>query len=698
MSKIKVVTIGFITTLAFSVIATSSASAAWVVEHEELASGSTAALAATASVSEGYALKFGFITIKCTGETLNSVKPELTGSGKLVASSLIFSGCAASGGGCAITQSTIGTLPIAAELTQEGSLEASAAFKAQTGSLLATIKFTSGSECAYSGEVVPLTGKITTKLPTGQEEETTQNIDTNVSAGSGELKVGFSAAEFKGVAVLKLASAKPWMFLAAPPPPPRPTLEALSFMNDPAISIDHRNNPSHKELKEKQEKSEAAEKPITLLEYNEKEFKEKNEIAWRSPKASEVSESWPVAYVKEKNIEVKAKFGLEKATQEFLEKKAEGEAVVKGKAVIGGEAITFTMEAGQKFVPAPHVEVVLESNTLPKGKAFYEDITITWEWKVKEKGQPKAIEQEIEKSSHNLYVLFDDPETMPLYFTFLDLDTKGVQSQAGALEEKKVIAGVWEGFAHKEKLGECAFVECPQVHLRVYTPKTGKFTQGGTVMWYYSSLPIKPGKTNLKEIVEEEKTEKQARRRGCPGGEVAELLEWAEGRCGVWARTLKYALAMEGIDSEVVSLEVEYGKGPCAVKSACAMLIKEWKFGAGTGGEFPFAQNEIVHEEGATGQGVEYPPPWFWDHAIVKAGPSGEAQLYDPSYGTGAFPGTEVVKPATVKSVLEEYQKKSIDGFCEREVAGYPIKCQSSGATGLGLVAAGEGGAFEFPN
>ena len=112
--------------------------------------------------------------------------------------------------------------------------------------------------------------------------------------------------------------------------------------------------------------------------------------------------------------------------------------------------------------------------------------------------------------------------------------------------------------------------------------------------------------------------------------------------------------------------------------------------------EFPYESKAVVDAEGVAGQGVKNPEPFFWDHVIVKAGPSGAASLYDPSYGTGPFNGKEGGVSPTVESVLKEYQKASISGFCRPgvlEAFGKPRKCQKT-PSALELDA---GAGFTFP-
>ncbi len=211
MSKYKISIMMFIVALAVSAMAASTASASWFVNDEKLLSGETAALATTANVDESYVLKFGGITIKCASKTLSSVAPELVAPNKLTASSLVFGECAASGEECSLEQTQIGTRPLTAELTEEGTLQDKTVLTPKTGTLFATIKLT-GATCSETGKIA-ITGKAATTLPTGQSEKTLQEVDTN--APSGELKVGSASATLKGDASMKTGGASAgtnWLF------------------------------------------------------------------------------------------------------------------------------------------------------------------------------------------------------------------------------------------------------------------------------------------------------------------------------------------------------------------------------------------------------------------------------------------------------------------------------------------------------
>ncbi|HUA74992.1 MAG TPA: hypothetical protein VL988_09575 [Solirubrobacteraceae bacterium] len=481
-------------------------------------------------------------------------------------------------------------------------------------------------------------------------------------------ETGLSFVEFK------LTTEKLTKIAAPPPPPAAPRVEWIDFGKNQPVIVDH-----EKEVEEE----------VKTIE----EVGGKDKVEWKSPKAGEVTKNWPLAYVQNEKVKLEeARFGVAAATRKFLEEKAEGEPEVVGEAVIGGVAIkfkkTFTLaELKKQF--GEHGEYITtgaveSANALPE-KVFYELATITWKWGVKEKGREKPFEQGLGTSKHNLYVLFRAPlAATEIFLTILDLETRNAAKEAQPLKEPTAITGVWKGFANVEG-------GVPSVHVRTYNPasETGSLEPNSKkVLEYYGEI-VKPGK-NLEEVFKEEITAKK-RKLTCPGRGEQEMLEKFAGRCGGWALTLINAFAVEGIESKEVDLYVEYGKGDCAIKNLCVMLVKNWKFGKKGAAPFPFAAKETEDLEGVAGQGVKNPPPFFWDHAIVKVGAKGSGVLYDPSYGNGPFPGTEVVEKATETSVLEEFEKRSLDGFCAPET---PTECVKASELALAIQPEVK---FEFP-
>lgn len=212
MSKLKLLTVACVGALALTAFAlASSASAQWMVKGTTLTGSETKALATTAAVDEHGKLKAAGVTIECNGNTLNGTGPMIEASGeKGSATSLTFNECSANSN-CTVA-TTIATVPLVADTPIiEGNKDISTIFLPKTKTIFATIKF-NGAECALLG-TQPVAGKAKINAPTGAAENTLQEIQAEVQEASGELKVGSSAAELKGAALLKLTTNEPWSFL-----------------------------------------------------------------------------------------------------------------------------------------------------------------------------------------------------------------------------------------------------------------------------------------------------------------------------------------------------------------------------------------------------------------------------------------------------------------------------------------------------
>lgn len=423
-----------------------------------------------------------------------------------------------------------------------------------------------------------------------------------------------------------------------------PRVEQIDFKNNEAVLVDHTKNSKHGE-------TEAAKK-ITQVDGAD-------EIEWKSPKAEEVKKNWPVAYVRETKMVLEARLSVEPATQKCLETELEEKAKAKltGETTVGGVAITFTKEWSveeMKTQFTAHKEFlstgpIAANNALPN-KVFYASMKIKWKFTAKEK--VGTIEGASE-STHNLYVAMARVLAgTEIYLTLLEHDTLNIEKEEQPPGETRAIAGTWKAFANTSG-------QIPTMGIAAYNPENGTYvTHAGTALWYYGESAT--NKT-LAEIISEPGST-------CPNSSLtATLLEELRGRCETWARVFQDALATEGVGSELVRIRVKY-VGACEALGVCWLLVKNWTFGAGNGMEFPYTTSEVTRRDGVAGQGIKNPPAIFNLHYIIKAGPSGSAQLYDPSYGVGPFAGTEGLtggeKP-TVTSVLKEYQKKSVAGSCK---------------------------------
>jgi hypothetical protein len=212
MPKAKMITKAIIAMFALSIITSSTASAAmpgWMIGGTQLTG--SAALASTAAVDEVIKLSGGGVEVECTGTTINGISRELKGSNKGSASSIVITGCRTLSSHCTLSSTEIGTTPIEAEATLEGTLGIASVFTPKTGTTVATVKF-NGESCPVAG-LKAVTGKFITKSPEGQDEHTLQLTSINTAATEAVLKLGSSAARASGSALPKLASGLPWSFL-----------------------------------------------------------------------------------------------------------------------------------------------------------------------------------------------------------------------------------------------------------------------------------------------------------------------------------------------------------------------------------------------------------------------------------------------------------------------------------------------------
>jgi hypothetical protein len=214
MSRAKVVFAGFVAVLTVSALAPSSTMAAgggWLITGTLLVG--SASLASSAFVDEEGVMSFGSTTMKCSANTLTGLNPEIESPNMISATSLIFNACkVTSAGECSLSSGTsIGTLPVLAEVTLDGPSGIRGVVKPKTASTLATIKF-EGIACAETGKV-PIKGTVSWLTPRGQTERTWQLRGVNVTAATKELEVGNTAASFKTSILGKLASSLPWSFM-----------------------------------------------------------------------------------------------------------------------------------------------------------------------------------------------------------------------------------------------------------------------------------------------------------------------------------------------------------------------------------------------------------------------------------------------------------------------------------------------------
>ncbi len=477
------------------------------------------------------------------------------------------------------------------------------------------------------------------------------------------------AATLEGRTEMTLTSKEGWNMAAAMPPPPH--IETVDFIKANNILIDHRNDADHTKLaKLKEELLPAPEQPLEIKQWNALD-----EIEWRSPKLGEVTTNWPIAYKRESTIELNVRFGVSAATRAFLQKQLEGNPVVTGKTTINGVAITFTttiekvaeqLEKHETYLEGAKVKASVALN----GEVRYALATITWKWEAKEKGRAATIEQQVGKSTHNLYTTFKEA-TGSVYLTLLDAATQNIEKETQPPSEAQTLSGVWKAFSNVE-------AEVPTMRIRIYNPASGEINRAGAILWYYQQ--ITPG-LNLKQVIELDPPT------ACGVNVVVGLLEWATGECGAWQKTMNATLAYEGLTAKNIIVRVKFATA-CEIVEECVMLVSNWKFeGEGTSknAEFPYKETEVVDQNGLSGQGVKNPASAFGNHQVIEA----EKKLYDPSYGSEPL-GTGAEGPlgegAEGKDIRLKYQEKAISGFCKFAAVPKEWQCQKAVKGTLKLV------------
>jgi hypothetical protein len=503
--------------------------------------------------------------------------------------------------------------------------------------------------------------------------------------------------------------------------PAPPKVEQVEFTNDQPVIVDHKTETWP-------ENAEAIE-----------EYTGKDGDQWEySPTKAELVKSWPVAYAKEATPDAKARFDLPTATKKLiLEKKLEGKPTISGSMTLEGKTITFTKEFAsateleeevkkhESYIELGESSAVVANSALP-AEVRYAQTTIEWKWTIKIAGTATNTTQSLGSSTYNLFVMPGEPSTkacktvaeaesagnesaeekvaacVPIYFTILQETIESLEQQPQPLSEAKVIASVWKIFSKqgKEAILPPALqmsrrpIRVPYAAPVLYNAERGAWQPA--VLWYKYYEPVRPGASAAVFVLP---------RLGC--STFPETLMSGTGRCGAWAQGLTAALLAMAVPTAqtlhmVVNLTPALAGNPAKCTTAeaqpfrCSMLIKNWKWLRSLKvGNFPEAANDILDVNGAPGQGNENPPPFFWDHAIVKAGNANNGNrnekssaLYDPSYGTGPFPANlkeieegRVAQP-TQAEVLKKYQEASISGYCEGALNlnsltyQQPVKCR----------------------
>ncbi len=184
-----------------------AATAGWMVNGTEFTG--TKALARTAKVVEAFKFEVVGATVVCASSTFDTAQAEIIAPNHGAAASIELHECKPEGKECAITNSTIASVPVVAEATLEGTKGSVTVITPKTKATFATAFF-EGETCALHG-TVGVTGKATVKFANGQIEST-QQLGV-LATTKGEMKVGSSEVVGTGEFTRRLAGGERWSFL-----------------------------------------------------------------------------------------------------------------------------------------------------------------------------------------------------------------------------------------------------------------------------------------------------------------------------------------------------------------------------------------------------------------------------------------------------------------------------------------------------
>lgn len=620
-----------------SVLALGAATAASASASEYLVEGKQVTETTNTEGTSGSSLLVGKVgaaevKIECAKDTFTGT---VEAAGKSTATLLLKECTAAKPANCKVPATIEGKLKdkLIGSTTPEDEFEATKA----EGTISEIV--VSGTECAITGTYA-LKGAQTCEL-TKVEEEVAEREVICKKTGS-KLKLGLEAASFSSTEKAKLVSGKKWSVtqLGAG------RLLSVDYRNNQSVLVDHVKNSAYKE-------TEAA---LSISSYGAK-----NEVEWEANSAGVVQKIWIPVYILGETVKLEAQFSVEKATREKLEKNAE-EVGLEGEVTVAGSSfgISKGLDAEEiklqfeKHLGYLSTEVRSASAALVK-KVVKSLATMTWKWKVTEKGRPIPIAQELGKNTNTYYTIYSAPINGALiYLTLLDAATEGVGKLSEPVGESGLVAGVWTSFSNRQKEASCLTLECGIFRIRTYNPATGELTKDGNPLLYYESL-----QTGL--------TDAEYRRSTFPRRRFLawQLLEALTGECGSWARAFRNSLAIEGVKSLQLRIFPKFpppSSLPCQTEATCSLLVKTWSF-AGTGDSplplFPYLSSQVTDENGATGQGVENPDSQFNNHQLVEVG----NRLYDPAYASAPVGAGNTGETAFN---LGLYQEKNISGFCQR--------------------------------
>jgi hypothetical protein len=309
-------------------------------------------------------------------------------------------------------------------------------------------------------------------------------------------------------------------------------------------------------------------------------------------------------------------------------------ATVRGTTQLAGTELVFE-KAGVTLVDGVNIVKGFVSQPM-RSPEVRNDEPMTIRWRVSsDLGTVDAG-----PSGHNIYITLQDPlAPFPIYFTVIDWTTHAARRATSAIE----LVDRLESDLKDRSL-----------YRRDFNPVSGAIDHRQALLHYWTD--VSPGKplAVLFSQVHNPFT--------CGRFFTVELLLMkTDGRCGAWALFMLNALGIHGVAAEGIHVAVA-SSGCTAAAQQCIMLVNRWSFhGRGTSGDsvYPYTSDEVFDAPGVAGQGNRNPPPFFWDHAIVRVGIGNQGPHYfDPSYGTGPF------------DTLERYEFASIDGYCKPVGAG----------------------------
>jgi hypothetical protein len=513
----------------------------------------------------------------------------------------------------------------------------------------------SGTECAITGTYA-LKGAQTCELPKVEEELAEHEVVCK-KTGS-KLKLGLESATFSSTEKAKLTSGKKWSVtqLGAG------KLLSVDYRGNQPVLVDHVKNSSYKE-------TEAA---LSITSYGAK-----NEVEWLANRSGVIQKIWIPAYVLGETAKIEAQFSVEQATREQLEKNAE-EVELEGEVTVAGSSFSISKGLGAEEIKLQFGKHLgyLSTEVRPASAGFVKKVvkslaTMTWKWKVTEKG--RSFTQELGKNTNTYYTIYSAPVNGALiYLTLLDAATEGIGKLSEPVGESGLIAGVWTSFSNRQKEASCLTLECGIFRIRTYNPATGELKKDGNPLLYYESLEA--GLTGAEYRVSTFPRNRFLAR---------QLLEALTGECGSWARAFRNSLAIEGLKSLQLRIFPKFpppASLPCQAEAACVFLVKTWSF-AGPDNLpplplFPYLPSQVTDENGATGQGVENPDSRFNNHQLVEVG----NRLYDPSYASAPVGAGNTGETAFN---LGLYQEKNISGFCQKIGSAYYCALPVAGRQGL---------------